>query len=381
MILTRSLADKIVQKTKELTSMHMNVMNVEGVIISSSDPARIGSYHEGAAKVIETGTDQIVTEETSRMLMGTKPGINMPVRFEDAVIGVIGITGKPEEAGLFGKAVQMMTELLLQQAFLSEQVGTEEKIRDFLVQDLIAGQFDGPMDNVLARGRMIGVDLSVPRSVLIVQMEQEDLLTDSLDMQRSLSRKIAKLFPNPGQVLCSRIQRSQWVLITEANMDKRKFEAVSDKIRNLFMGTAHIKVHIVAGRTARNVETLHLSYKEALSLLKIIRLFPDDAAIRHFDDLGLELLCAETTTSTRSHIIERSLGALPRHPDLMETLAVFFRCHLNIAFTAKMLRVHRNTLLYRLDRIQELTGSNPRDFGQAAQMHVALMLLRIHDQR
>ncbi|MGK9253075.1 CdaR family transcriptional regulator [Paenibacillus sp. D9] len=379
MILTRSLADNIVQKTKELTALHMNVMDANGIIISSSDHERIGTFHEGAAKAIQNGVDQIITEEIYQKMIGTKPGINMPIRFDDMVIGVIGITGDPDQVQPFGKAVQMMTELMLQQAFLSEQVGNEEKARDFLVQDLIAGQNDRGLDAVIARGQLLGVDLTLPRSAWVIQTENSDKQTETLEIHRSLVRKISNLFPNPRQILCSRVQRNRWVIITEMQplTDRSRFESISNQIRKLISERMSTKAYLTVGRQVPGADALHVSYKEALTLLKINRLFPENAAVKHFYDLGLELMCAEVNASTRAHIIDRSLGALPDFPDLMETLNAFLNCSLNIASAAKMLCIHRNTLLYRLDRIKEISGNNPRNFDQAAQMHVALLLVRM----
>lgn len=79
MKVTKQLADIIVKKTKELTQMNMNVMDKEGMIISSSDPERIGMLHEGAIQVVRTGEEVIISPETmTTRWAGTKPGINMP---------------------------------------------------------------------------------------------------------------------------------------------------------------------------------------------------------------------------------------------------------------------------------------------------------------
>jgi carbohydrate diacid regulator len=139
MILSQDMADRIVTKTMEATQLNINVMDRNGIIISSSDPARIHTFHEGAFQVISSGREIVISSEESLVLQGSKPGINLPIWFHDQIVGVIGISGRPDEVIHFGKAVKIMTETMLEKASLEHQLVAEQRSKDYLLQEMVSG--------------------------------------------------------------------------------------------------------------------------------------------------------------------------------------------------------------------------------------------------
>ena len=89
------LANKIVREVRRLITENI-IINIQGVIIASTDTERIGQFHEGALRCANQKKTVIITTEDERQLQGVKAGMNLPLLFHDEVIGVIGITGEPE---------------------------------------------------------------------------------------------------------------------------------------------------------------------------------------------------------------------------------------------------------------------------------------------
>jgi carbohydrate diacid regulator len=382
MKLTQSLADRIVKRTMEVTNLNINVMDKDGVIISSSDPARIQSFHQAARQVIATGEEMLLGEEDCQKWTGTKPGINMPIRFQQQIVGVIGISGAPQEVVPFGKAVKMMTEMMLQQAYLTEQMELAERSVNFLVQEMISGTLDPSRDVVMSRGALLGLDLSRPRSVVIIQATGAEGW-EEWHADRRFPRKVAACFRHSDQVCVSVTKRNCWIVVTDLSglrsreQIKPYLHEAAHKLLNAAPAGLRDHLLIAMGRGYEDVYDLELSFKEAMQTLQVLERFPDKGAIGHIDDMSLELLLLETPPATRQVVVRDILKELVKHDELLETLNALFSADLNLTAAAQALNIHRNTLLYRLDRIEEMLGRNPRRFAEAAKIKLALELHRL----
>lgn len=73
----------------------INLMDTKGIIVASSDPARVGSFHQGAMEAVRTGKMVSITKEQVADYSGAREGCNMPLRVNGTIIGVVGIWGDP----------------------------------------------------------------------------------------------------------------------------------------------------------------------------------------------------------------------------------------------------------------------------------------------
>ncbi|MFW5991957.1 MAG: sugar diacid recognition domain-containing protein, partial [Halanaerobiaceae bacterium] len=137
MRLNQDLAQRVVDKTMNVLGKNINIMNHEGIIIGSGDKKRLNTFHEVAKEVVESGTPCIISSEEASKFQGVKAGINLPVKFQEDIIGVVGITGKVEEVKGYGQIVKNMVELILQQEFLRREVEIKNKARENFFQQLI----------------------------------------------------------------------------------------------------------------------------------------------------------------------------------------------------------------------------------------------------
>ncbi|MBH5319744.1 helix-turn-helix domain-containing protein [Paenibacillus sp. GSMTC-2017] len=385
MRITRKIADLIVKKTKELTELNMNVMDKHGIIISSSDPERIGMLHEGAAEVVRRGEEMTITEEQAGRWAGSKPGINMPIYFHTEVVGVIGITGHEREVVPFGRAVRMMTELLLQQSYLSEQVEMKERSKMYLVQELIMNaKADQTMkDSLYTRGELLGVNLRLPRVILLVQMNVLD------DTKEYIVRfkEIAALFPSPKETLVAQIGRGRWMILADASVYKTNRHAkkalldIAEKINTLVTEWFQAAVYVAVGRLCADIGDVGESFYETVKMLDISGKESRTGAVFHIEDSALQLVLSEITDGSAKQLISQVLGELVQHPNLLETVQAFYDYNMNVNTAANVIGIHRNTLLYRLDRVATFIGEDPRQFRQAMRIQLALMLYRIQETK
>ncbi|MDQ8736189.1 sugar diacid recognition domain-containing protein [Paenibacillus sp. LHD-38] len=168
-MLTREIAETIVKETMNRLNRNINIMDKTGIIISSGDPTRIKQVHEGALEVIRTGKPIIITSENTVQWEGTLTGINLPIEFQNKIIGVIGITGEPKEVEEFGGLVKMTTELMIKQSFLALQMEWKQRTTEMIIEVLIKAEPDfEAIDHWL---NLLHIQLSPPYNVTYVLLK------------------------------------------------------------------------------------------------------------------------------------------------------------------------------------------------------------------
>lgn len=107
--LSHELAQAIVMRTQPTLGLNVNIMDERGVIIGSGNPDRLFSFHAGARQVLATGEPLTLTPEDAARFPGSQAGVNLPVRLQGKVVGVVGITGLPEQVAGYGRLLQTST--------------------------------------------------------------------------------------------------------------------------------------------------------------------------------------------------------------------------------------------------------------------------------
>jgi len=139
------------------------------------------------------------------------------------------------------------------------------------------------------------------------------------------------------------------------------------------------EVAIGIGRHHAGLAGLARSSQDAQSALRLGRLLGLRGRVYCLDDLGAAAFVGLSDQRTKHELAVRLLGPLDPEPDLITTLRTFFDQNCCPSTTAKRLAIHRNTLSYRLDKVTSLTGLDPRNFDDAIQMRLALLLRTVGD--
>src|SRR5690554_4621555 len=136
-MLTSEIANNIVQETMDRLDHNINIINTEGYIIASGTPSRVGKLHIAALEAVRIGQTIHITEQNLHLWDGALCGINMPVSFQDQIVGAIGITGNPEDIAEFAELVRMTTELMINQAFQIPQQVWRSRTKEVVMEQLI----------------------------------------------------------------------------------------------------------------------------------------------------------------------------------------------------------------------------------------------------
>lgn len=401
MEITHEYAQSIVEKTKDFLGKNINIMNSLGIIVGSGDKSRIDTFHQGAHEVIKTGTDMEITLEQANKLEGVKPGVNLPIFLNERIAGVVGITGEPDEVRPFGQLLKISVETMLKQFYLSEQLRMEQNAKELYISDILNGNFQESIGMFIAKGEVLGYNMSLPRIALAIKIHDFDdtqncnamKLEDKIELAEQKRRErildcIKSAF-NDSQHMISHNGSSNYIVLFA--LEKIHLETVKKQLREI-VGIFREEVEkysvnfcIGVGSYYPELTGLRKSYKEAVKAIQIqdkILMGKEMPELVFSSDMGLEMMLAGTPEETvqiyKSQILAKD-GAEDFLKDikLIKTLEAYFLSNLNISKTAERLEVTRNTVSGRLDKIKRLTGLKPYDFNDAVKLKVLLTAMHI----
>jgi len=376
-------------------------MDENGIIIGSGDKKRLNQFHEGAAQVIKGGEKLEIYSKDISHLAGAKPGINLPIEHNDKIIGVVGITGEPNEVSPYGEVIKMMVEMMLQQEFLLKELHLEQQARENFIQDLISGRIGNDSELFVSRGQIVGCDILIPRIAMILNIYQfENTAKLSLKtfkgkkegeiylqrLKNDVLQAVQGIFIHTPEEIVSYAGGDKFVILKTINPKnskealRHKIYKIAKKIKHIISQKMKFKVTIGIGEYHKNIRGLSKSFREAAQALDVGTRLEGSDDIYHINDLGIGRILAEIKKETQKEMIKETLYSIKdgkgkgMTDTLLKSLKAFFDNNLNISKTAKIIFAHRNTLLYRLRRIEEITGLDPRNFDDAIQLRIALKM-------
>ena len=146
MIISKRLAENVVQEMKSIIGKDMNFINSNGVIIASTDKSRINTYHEGGKEAIKN--NDIIKIEEDGEYKGARKGLNLPLLLNGEIVGVIGISGEPKEIEKYGQIIKKMSEILIRENYMYKKEEQDIEIEKIILEKLIFEVKNGTYKNI-----------------------------------------------------------------------------------------------------------------------------------------------------------------------------------------------------------------------------------------
>lgn len=364
-MIRENLAEKIIYKVKGLLDEDLIVVDTTGTIIASTDEKRIGNFHEGAWITCQKQTKMIITKTDEANLEGVKAGINLPIFFNKQIIGVIGITGNPEQVSSYGQLLQKMTELLVKESYYFEQLEWETRALELFVFDWLKPEQWSA--SFLSQSEMLGINLEMDRQVIIGRYQ--------LHLKQNLSTNawtdVIKQFSADKDDIIVRWGTEQFMILWAKPKSMVSTERFLQQIQGYFREQHKQTVLFGVGQMVPS-QQLYQSFRQAE---RALRLAQGTQPIIFDEALQLEICLQEVTLATRMELVERTVQPLLTDRELLETLKLFIALNQSIKKTAEALHIHINTLHYRLKKIENLTSLNPRKFHDLTTLSIACHFL------
>lgn len=350
--MSNRLFQGIIHQMKDAVDRVIGVLDENGIIISCSDLAKIG---------------------------GTRQGVRDELSYTSETVMSGGYTYKPIGSGA-------KTEYIV---FVEGEDKQAERLAAILSISLgsIKGLYDDKYDKASFIKNVI-LDNILPSDIYLKSKE----LHFSNDVMRIVMlikfigkneiipyQMVQNMFPDKNKDYVISVGESDIVLVKEVkpNYDTRAIEKIAQSISDTFGTEFYTKVSIGIGTAVESIKDLARSYKEAQVAIEVGKVFDTEKNIVSYENLGIGRLIYQLPTTLcemfLSEVFKKgSIETLDR--ETLLTIQCFFENNLNVSETSRKLFVHRNTLVYRLEKVRKLTGLDLREFDHAITLKVAMMV-------
>ncbi|MGG6311385.1 CdaR family transcriptional regulator [Paenibacillus macerans] len=338
--LSEKQAQEIVDKMMMDIPYNINIMNDQGIIVGSGKKERVGTVHQGAVKALATGK-MVEVREDKRF---EKKGTNEPIVIDGRRVGVIGISGNPDEVRPFCNIVRTTVSLLIEQKTAMENQAHEASRKKAFLEMLLGHQ-GAYSQKIKKEAAAYKIDLLLKTLVLYIK---------NLKLDDGLSKL---LLPYPSFIM---EEDSHLILVQN--------QADTDMLIKRLMKKSQPGALISIGKWEAHIAE---SYRQAKSAMNISLALKLPAKAISFEEVEFLVKMSHADLTGNINVV----GKLEDTVDLMETLTSFINNNCSVTFTAADLNIHRNTLQYRLKRIQSLTGKDPRNLLQLFELTHGLLSL------
>ena len=351
----------VIIQMKEATDRCIGVVDEQGFVIACSELSMIGSHLDDMQVALGEDAEQLFTSNVrTYKLLGV-----VGSRFDYAVF----VSGHDEAA----RSVCILASVAMSEA----RINYEEKhnkatfVKNIISDNILPG-------DVYVRAKELHFVTDVPRVVyLIRQIEHSDVA--ALEV-------VQNLFPDRQRDFVLSVTETDIVVIRELTGDAGHDDVygVASQIEQAIKNELGVKTVIGIGGTAYHLRELADRYKEAQVAIEVGKVFDTEKTIINYENLGIGRIIYQLPTTLCEMFLSEVFKKNPIETldeDTIETINKFFENNLNVSETSRKLYVHRNTLVYRLEKIKKLTGLDLREFDHAIVFKVAMMVKKYLDSQ
>ena len=384
----KQVASAIAERLAHILSAHVTVLDSQGAIVAMSQSTVL-------RMPLHTSLHAIDAEAEAE-------AIHIPIQMGGQA-GEVLIAKSTHSEAISLRPAQMLVELMISQA-MTVAPPDQHELKNKFIHDLLRGSTVSEI-NLLREGQILGMDLTRPRAVLLIDAADYILSTIALrelEPSAQILRRaqlvissVVSFFHLPNDTICAYIGDGEIAVLKASSTQdlaawtsrddepkqvdsswanlialKRAGAALLDRLR----GDTRTTINIGIGRYHPTLKGLASSYQDARAALSLGRRFSGHNQVHCLDALGIAAFVGLSHERTKIDLAKYLLSPLDQEPELLETLDVFFFENCCLSTTASGLSIHRNTLSYRLEKITSLTGLDPRRFDEAMQIRLALFL-------
>ncbi len=357
--MSNSVFQSVIVQLREIPNRIFGVIDAEGCVISCTEPALLGERWADAAVRVSSSTDGTVTfaQKTFQPIPDVNGG------FEYAVF----CSGDDETARSFcTMAYIAMSDA---KTFYEERHDRGTFVKNIIMDNILPG-------DIYIRAKELHFSTDAPRAVLLVrQLGHGDVA--AVDV-------LSGMFPDKQQDFVLSINETDIAIVKQLSSMSEDVEALAKTIEETLRSELFIKCVIGIGTVADHLRSLADSYKDAQTAIDVGKVFDTEKSIINYENLGIGRLIYQLPTTLceifLSEVFKKSaIDSLDQ--ETLFTINKFFENNLNVSETSRKLFVHRNTLVYRLEKIKKITGLDLRQFDHAIVFKVALMVRKYLSSR
>ena len=350
--MSNRLFQNMIHQMRDVIDAIIGVIDEQSTIIACSDLTKIGSTSEYVSIDLNEPHETFVRDGFTYRAFGThqKP--------EFAVF----VQGTDENASRYANLLAITLSNI--KTYYDEKYDRNNFIKNVVLDNILPG-------DIVIKARELHFNAEVSRVAFLIRIVSANDIS-AYDV-------IQNLFPDKSKDFVFNITETDIVLVKEvkSSVESKDLEKLARSIADTLSSEFYTRVNVGIGTIVTGVKELARSFKEAQTALEVGKVFDTDKVIVSYDNLGIARLIYHLPTTLCETFLQEvfkrgSIEALDH--ETLFTIQRFFENNLNVSETSRKLFVHRNTLVYRLEKIKKLTGLDLREFDHAIIFKIALMV-------
>jgi carbohydrate diacid regulator len=286
--------------------------------------------------------------------------------------------------------IRSIAELVMHQSILISQIPHEEERLDKFVYELLyQPQYDPGL--LSAEAKLFNLDIDRPRIAIAIRINDPILALSGQDPSSDrelrlsrykfgINRALNSFYTGSRENVVAYLGENLFVILkdllngtSDLGQSVENFKRSLGPVHDILKGEIKQPATIGVGNYHPGLDGLRQSFQEALSAIELGLQNWDGERIYHIDDFGVVAPLLSGVDEHNIYFSRELLDRLGENAEIIQTLETFFNYDMSLTRTADALGIHRNTLVYRLDRIHELLGLDPRAFDDAVQVKLAIL--------
>ncbi len=350
--MSNRLFQGVIHQMKDAIDRVIGVIDENGVIIACSELVRVGELKQGVREGLTYTSDTFISEGyTYRPISG-----GMKLEY------MVFVEGEDKMADKISKLLAISLGNI--KNLYDEKYDKGSFIKNIILDNILSS-------DIYIKSKELHFNTEEVRIVFLIKFYGK---TDMMPFEM-----LQNMFPDKSKDYVISVGEHDIVLVKDikAGTDIKEIEKIATNIADTLSTEFYTKVSIGISTIVDNIKDLARAYKEAQVALDVGKVFETEKNIISYENLGIGRLIYQLPTTLCEMFLQEvfkkgSLESLDR--ETLMTIQCFFENNLNVSETSRKLFVHRNTLVYRLEKIRKLTGLDLREFEHAITFKVALMV-------
>lgn len=350
-MISTQILENCIEELRTITRVNLAVFDLEGVeVVSTFECSDISS--DILRGFIQSPADSQVIGMDHLLKIADEGELNY----------ILVARGNNDEAYMVGKIAASQIRQLI--TAYKERFDRNNFFQNLLLDNLL-------LVDVYNRAKKLHLEVSVPRVVYIVETQQ--------GKDNAASELLKGMFSSQSGDFITAVDESRVIVIK--SLDKadgaEQVEQIAETIVDMMSTEAMLNVRVAYGTVVQELKDVSKSYKEATMALDVGKIFYVEKKVNSYGSLGIGRLIYQLPVNLCRIFISEIFGdSDPGEFDeeIVSTVNKFFENNLNVSETSRQLFVHRNTLVYRIEKLQKSTGLDVRTFDDALTFKIAMMV-------
>ena len=342
---------EIINQIKGFINIEFGFCDITGIVLGCSDESKMGHFDHNISAVLEMGEDVCLIEEY----------VYQKYYRDDIIDFIVFVKNPNQEAVNYINAISIC---IINLKKLKENYTT----RLNFINDILKGEV--AINDISIKARELQLTSMVDRVVFLIKVHKVS--------KTNVSEIIQSIFPNRNSDFIVKMDDYSTVLVKELNQGD---ELTPEKIASIIIDTLNsevmIKASIGIGEIFNNIGTLVESFEKAQTAITVGEIFYPDRYIMNYNKLGLGRLIYQLPRELAQMFLDEVLMDADEeitNEETVLTINKLFENNLHVSEASRQLYLHRNTLVYRLEKIQKAIGLDLKRFDDAVVFKIALLI-------